>query len=623
MNRIGDYAVIGDCHSLGLVGRDGSIDWLCFPRFDSPSVFARTLDASRGGHFSIAPAGQSQVHRTYLPSTNVLATTFETDAGTLEVVDCMPVLPYDESRPAWVGARHSVLRRVRCTSGRAVARVDLAPRFEYAAVVPRFRQSTPTTAEVVGGTTALWVRSTHPLRCDDDALVATWELTAGDEAWIEAAWSSAHDPLPEPTGEPVEEVLASRLRETIGFWERWLEGCRYEGEHDRKVHRSALVLKALTYAPTGAVVAAGTTGLPEWLGGSRNWDYRFTWIRDATLTLTSLLVLGYRAEADAFKLWLERTGAGRPDDLQIMYGIGGERMLPEIELDHLDGHRGSRPVRIGNAAVNQIQLDSYGQILDAAYLYAKAGGDLDASNWQYLQGLADAVVVAWQQPDSGIWEMRDRPRHFVHSKLNCWLALDRAVRIAEAAGLPADLDTWRRERDLIADYLLTDASPHGWFRQASDVDVADASTLLVPALGFLPTTDDRVLRTIEVVERDLAHDGLVHRYRSPDGLEGDEGAFLLCSFWLLDCLIHAGRLDDADTLLGRLLELSNDVGVYAEMVHPSTGEQLGNTPQAFTHMALITSCAHLSAARQGLLDQPPAAKAYAEMAIDRLAAVRR
>ena len=623
MNRIGDYGMIGDCHSLALVGRDGSIDWLCFPRFDSPSVFARTLDAD-AGHFRVAPAGDWQaVRRTYLPSTNVLATTFECAGGVLEVTDCMPVRPFDPDRPTTVANHASVLRRIRCRTGRVRVEVELRPRFEYGTVLPRFTASSSQTASVVGGPDALWVRASRALSVDGEHIAASWELNVGETAWIEVAWTPAVGLCPHTGIGNHAADMEGRLADTMSFWEDWLARCTYVGDHERHVHRSALVLKALTYAPTGAVVAAGTTSLPEWIGGGRNWDYRFTWIRDATLTLASLALLGYLGEAAAFKGWLERTGAGRPEDLQIMYRVTGQRMLPEIELDHFRGHRDSTPVRIGNGAAGQVQLDSLGQLLEAGYLFGRAGGELTVDNAGFLSRVADLTVRAWQRPDQGIWEIRDEPRHFVHSKLNCWMALDRAVRLAEDGRLGGDVATWRDERQALASWLHTEGAPDGWYVQAAGYPLADAAALLVPALGFLPPADPRVLATIDVVQRDLSDGVHVHRYRSPDGLPGDEGAFLLCSFWLLDSLIHSGRLDEAEVLLERLFKLSNDVGLYAEMVDPATGEPLGNTPQAFTHMAVVTSCSAISAARRGQLPPPDTAYSFIEAALDlRMSAFR-
>jgi GH15 family glucan-1,4-alpha-glucosidase len=614
VNRIGDYALIGDCHSSALVGRDGSIDWACFPRFDSPSVFAKVLDAARGGSFSVTPRAVQSVSRAYVEGTNVLTTTFRCAGGTLEVTDCMPVAPLDPGQPARVRPCRSILRHLSCQDGPVDVDVVIAPRFEYGSFVPRFRSTSQTTAEIVGGADALWVTATRPVHIGSEQVEATWRLARGEQVWIDVAWTPSHDDRPPPAPN-----LRHRLTDTIAFWKAWSARCRYEGEHRDAVVRSALVLKALTYEPSGAVVAAPTTSLPEEVGGERNWDYRYTWIRDATLTLISLFVLGFTDEAASFKGWLERTGAGRPRDLQIMYGICGERSLPELELGHLAGHRDSGPVRIGNGAVKQLQLDCYGQLLEAAGLFDRAGGAITDENWTFLAGVVDIVCESWRSPDRGIWEIRDDPRHFVHSKLNCWVALDRGVRLATKHGLPAPLEAWTRERDALRDYLVDEAAGEGWFPQAVGSPQADASTLLVPALGLLPTTHPLVAKTIEVIERDLTADGLVHRYRAADGLAGGEGAFLLCSFWLLDCMTYAGRLDEADALLERLLGLANDVGLFAEEADTVTGEALGNFPQAFTHMALVTSCAHLSAARHGLLPSC-GAHDYAELALDRLLA---
>jgi GH15 family glucan-1,4-alpha-glucosidase len=610
MDEIADHAFLGDCHSCALVTRDASIDWACFPRFDAPSVFARVLDADCGGSFDAVLDGLEATSRAYVEDTNVLVTTLRAPDGDLEVTDCMPVRTGDHGSPV---PQHALLRRLVCTRGTVTVTVRCSPRPEYGAVIPRHRLTSLQTAEVVGGADAIHVTATRALEVDDASVHATWTLAAGETAWVEAAWTPSSSPR-QPADAPSQQTLARQLEETIAFWQGWLAGCRYDGDHESEVRRSALVLKALTYAPSGAVIAAATTSLPEQLGGERNWDYRYTWIRDGTLTLISLFVLGFDTEATAFKTWLERTGAGRPQDLQIMYGICGERTLPEIELDHLAGHRGSRPVRIGNGAVKQMQLDCYGQLLEAAWLYRLAGGEITEDNWHFLAGVADIVVDRWRLPDQGIWEIRDDPRHFVHSKLNCWVALDRAVKLAASADLPGDVDRWATERDLLRAYLLEEGAEHGWFPQAVGNHTADASALLVPALGFLPSTSPQVLQTVDVVRRDLSDpSGLVHRYLAPDGLAGGEGAFLLCSFWLLDVLIHAGRLDEADSLLTTLLSHANDVGLYAEEIDPRSGIALGNMPQAFTHMALVTSCASLSAARRGLLPPGDEVSDYAEV----------
>ena len=616
---IADYALIGDCHTNALVGTNGSVDWLCFPRPDSPSVFTHLLDDQHGGNFAVR-VDDAEVTRAYLDDTNVLCSTWRTGSDELVVTDCMPIRLDDAGRPVPL---RGVLRKLECTSGRITAQVRVTPRFEYALVVPRLRTPTPHVADFVGGGSAIRVRATHPLQRRDahtlrrgDVLAASWELEEGETAWLLATWTPAHlapTDVPDPEPSEWQELLDG----TINFWHGWITECDYDGDRKEDVHRSALVLKALTYAPSGALLAAATTSLPEEIGGERNWDYRYTWIRDATLTLTSLFILGLRAEAVAFKEWLERTGAGRPQDLQIMYGVEGERMLPEVTLDHLGGHHDSRPVRMGNGAVKQLQLDSFGQLLESAYLFSKAGGDLTVDNWRYLSGLADICAQRWAEPDQGIWEIRAEPRHFTHSKVNCWLALKRAVELAEARGETPPA-SWSDSRDEVAERLLGDARRRGWFAQAWDADVPDAAALLVPAVGFVAASDPLVTETVRVVEAELAHDGLVHRYKAEDGLRGGEGAFLLCSFWLVDVLVHSGRVDEGRELLDRLRGLANDVGMFAEEVDPVTGRHLGNTPQAFTHMALVTSCAHLSAAERGQVPTDGEPHDFAELALDRL-----
>jgi GH15 family glucan-1,4-alpha-glucosidase len=616
---IGDHALIGDCHSAALVSREGSVDWVCFPRFDSPSTFCAILDEERGGSFDVSPEGVTGITRRYVDGTNVLQTTFVCEQGTLELTDCMPVSTSGNGRnPRDLRAHHAILRRLRCTEGEVDVRVSIAPRFDYGSFVPHFRLTSEESAEAVGGADALHITATRLLDEERERIKARWHLRSGEDVFIEAAWGPSHVLRP-ADDRPSASELASHLDDTIEYWKAWSDRCVIDVADEASVRRSALALKALTYAPTGAVIAAPTTSLPEEIGGERNWDYRYTWIRDGTLTLISLFSLGIREEAEAFKFWMERTSAGRCEDLQIMYGITGERRLPELELTHLSGHRDSRPVRIGNGAATQRQLDCYGQLVQSAYLFGKAGGRITPDNWNFLAEIADTVSRVWRDPDQGIWEIRDEPRHFVHSKLNCWVALDRAVKLAQSRKLPSDTATWASARDELHDYLLSDAKARGWFSQAVGADAADASALLVPAMGFLPTTDPLVQGTIDQVRSQLGHRSLVHRYVADDGLSGGEGAFLLCSYWLLDCLTFSGRIPEAEQVLSDLEGYNNDVGLWAEEVDERTGEALGNFPQAFTHMAHITSCLHLEAARRGEIDFD-AAHDYAEHAVDRLLA---
>ena len=618
MNRIGGLALIGDCHSAALVGRDGTIEWACFPRFDSPSVFGRTLDDD-AGHFAITMAGARFGRRSYISATNVLATTLNGDDGSIEITDCMPVAAFDPTRPGAVSADGAIIRRVRCVSGEVEVDVDVSCRFAYGAVLPEATREHDALV-LRGADEAIWVTASQPLSFDDGAARSTFRLSAGDDAWVSATWAPASAPRPESVSS-APPVFAARLATTVAFWRNWLQRCGYHGDYADAVHRSALALKALTYAPTGAVVAAATTSLPEELGGERNWDYRYTWIRDATVTLISLAVLGYTEEATAFKGWLERTVTGRPQDLQIMYGIGGERSLPERTLDHLTGHRGAAPVRIGNGAAGQLQNDSYGQILEAGWLYTRSGGSLTTLNKRFLAGVTDVAADRWRLPDHGIWEIRAEPRQFVHSTLHCWVAFDRAIQMAESGELRGDVGRWRAERDASAAHLRALATETGgWFPQAPGSRDADAAALLIPAMGFLATADPLVERTVDEVRRRLDEHGLLLRYRADDGVSGGEGVFLLCSFWLVDVLAHRGKLTEAEALLERLLGLSNDVGLFAEEADALTGEALGNFPQAFTHMALVTSAAHVTAAREGRLPSPDVAHDFAASAQSRLLA---
>ena len=614
MNRIQDYALIGDCHSSALVGKDGSIDWCCFPRFDSPSLLGRVLDEKKGGFFQICPASNYRVERKYKKDTNILETTFLCESGIVVLEDCMPVEPLDSTRPSRVQSYGSILRKATCIEGKVELKVILQPAFEYGSFVPRFRSTSDRTVEIAGGADALWVTSSHPLNANHENVSATATLEENETLIIDMEWSSSIEER-KPEHHPSLADLEGRLADTQAFWKKWISGCRYSGPYEEPIKRSALALKAMIYSPSGAVVAAPTTSLPEQIGGERNWDYRYTWIRDSTLTLISMMILGFKAEADAFRHWLRRTSAGRPQDLQIMYGIDGRRSLPEQELSHLAGHRSSRTVRIGNGAVKQLQLDAYGSLLQAVHLYARLGGEVSPTNWIYLRGLAEIVTERWELPDQGIWEIRDRPRHFIHSKLLCWVALDRALKIAESHGFEGPLDKWKQHRDAIRNYLMDDAQKKGWFSQHTESEEADASSLLVPAMGFLPPTDPLVLGTIQQVRDNLENKGLVYRYRGSDGLRGEEGGFLLCSFWLLDALIHARKLKESRALLERLIQLENDCGLYAEEAIPDTGEALGNFPQAFTHMALVTSCTHWTAALEDRLPNGKEAYDFAEFAM--------
>jgi len=550
--------------------------------------------------------------RSYVEGTNVLRTTFYCKGGTLVLTDLMPVVA-SGPHPRDLRSLHSILRCFECTDGGVDVRITVEPRFEYGRFVPHFRLTSEETAEVVGGADALRINATRLLDESSERISARWHLRAGETEWLSVSWA------PSSTlehGGPLRDEFEKQLDDTTRFWQEWVTRCALP-----QVQRSALVLKALTYAPTGAVVAAPTTSLPEAIGGERNWDYRYTWIRDATLTLISLFALGFREEAEAFKFFMERTSAGRPEDVQIMYGIGGERFLPELMLDHLSGHMGSAPVRIGNGAAKQRQLDVYGQIIESGYLFAKAGGRITPDNWNFLAGLADIVASSWRDPDQGIWEIRDEPRHFVHSKVHCWAALDRAVSIATTRKIPAPTDRWSKERDEVRAYLMDDAERRGWFAQAVGSDAPDASVLLVPALGFLPASHPLITKTIDVVRAELGDGALLLRYHEPDGLEGAEGSFLLCSFWLADALAFAGRTGEAQAVLDELDGYRNDVGLWAEQTDPATGEARGNFPQAFTHMAHITSTLYMEAAKAGEIDHAQAYD-FAELAIDRVARAR-
>ena len=596
---IADYGLLSDCHSAALVARDGSVDWCSMHRFDDAPVFARILDRERGGFFQVSPRDVTSSHRRYLPETNVLETTFETPTGRLTVTDAMAVAPTsDAASGTHVDPYHQLLRRVRCTDGAVDVEVTFEPRFEYGLTVPRVDVLAEDLATVVGGPAALVLQSEVPLSpAGDCAARGQDRLEAGDERWLALTYEEAHRLL---VTRHSREELEERLAATVAFWQQWADRCTYDGPAKELVVRSALVLKGLQNAPTGAIAAAPTTSLPEGIGGVRNWDYRYTWIRDAVLTLLALFDLHYDDEAHAFMQWLQRTTAGRSQDLQIMYGLGGERLLPEVELHQLDGYRGSKPVRIGNEAAEQFQLDVYGELLDTAWVYHRRGGSVDEQFWELLRGTVDLVAQRWDEPDQGIWEVRGEPRQFVSSQVMAWVALDRGIRLAERTAFPADVDRWREVRDDIrrrVDHDGTDES--GAFTRAYGDPTMDAANLLIPLVGFVPAGDPRLAATVRRIEEELGVDGLLYRYLGDDGLPGEEGAWFICSFWLVDALVIIGEVDRAQQLFDRLTGHANDLGLLAEQVDPHTGELLGNFPQGFSHIGLIRAATRLAGAVGG------------------------
>ena len=595
---ISDYGLISEMHSCALVSKEGSIDWCCFPRFDSAAIFSRILDWHNGGYFQITPRGVRSVNRRYLPGTNVLETTFETDTGVAKLTDFMPVHPHSlPEEPLEVGAGHQVMRILECVSGSVRFTVDCRPRFDYGTIVPHVVLNSPHSGFAHGGADAVSVYCSAPLREADNGFHSEGLLRRGDKLYAAVTYRShfSHSSEALDEGEP-----QRALDETVRFWREWSDRCTYQGEHRDDVLRSALTLKALTYAPSGGLVAAATTSMPEAIGGPRNWDYRFTWIRDATFALYSLYIIGYTDAARAFKEWLEWSTAGRADDLQIMYGLGGERRLTEIELPQLEGYRQSRPVRIGNAAYSQFQLDVYGEVLDSAHLYRKFVGEMDPEYWQYLRQVVDFVIEHWREPDDGIWEVRSEPQQFVFSKVWCWVALDRAIKIARALGLPGDIERWRRVRAEIKEDVLANGydAQRGVFVQSYGSKVLDAANLMLPLVGFIRADDPRMRSTIQAIERELmSPQGHVYRYKGlDDGLGGDEGTFTICTFWLADDLLALGEIGRARVLIDRLRGCGNDLGLLSEEIHGETGEMLGNFPQAFSHMALINTAVQLQKA---------------------------
>ena len=595
---ISDYGLISDMHSAALVSKNGSIDWCCLPRFDSAAVFCRILDWRKGGYFQVAPLGVRSVSRRYLPGTNVLETLFETDTGIAKLTDFMPVHSHSgPSKPFEIGSRQQLMRILECVSGSVRFMVECYPRFDYGTIIPHANLDGPHKGVAHGGADALSVYCSAPMREADNGFQSEGLLRTGEKLRVAVAYQSRFSHSVEAVDE---RDIEQKLNETVRFWLEWSAICTYHGEYQDDVLRSALAIKALTYAPSGALVAAATTSLPEATGGSRNWDYRFTWIRDATFALYSLSILGYRAEAQAFKEWLEWSTVGRARDLQVMYGLGGERRLTEVEIPELEGYRRSRPVRIGNGAYSQFQLDVYGEVMDSAHLYRKFAGEMDPEYWEYLRRVVRFVIDHWREPDNGIWETRSGRQHFVFSKVWCWVALDRAIKAARDLNLPGDVELWRRVRAEIKEEVLTRGydAQREVFVQAYGSTQLDAANLMLPLVGFIRADDPRMRSTIKAIENELTSpQGYVYRYKDyDDSLGGEEGTFTICTFWLADNLIALGEVDRARVLFERLLGCANDLGLLSEELDAVTGEMLGNFPQAFSHMALVNTVVQLQKA---------------------------
>lgn len=593
--KLEDYGLIGNLETCALVGCDGSIDWCCFPHLESASVFAAILDTDKGGRFQIQPLEPFESQQSYRDTTNLLETTFRTSAGTIRLTDFMPA-----SNDSAYERRRIIFRRLQSLGGSVRIRVDFDPRFDYGRGLPSWE-------EAAGGVVARWhdqtlfLQGSVPWQFDRGYAHAAFTLADGQVSWFVLRYGGSEG--------VTEQACEETLQQTERFWLGWAHRCDrspcvLDGPWHALTTRAGLVLKLLTHPESGAIAAAPTTSLPEAIGGVRNWDYRYAWIRDASFTVQALHNLGHAREARAYFRWLRglwRSCSGRktPAELQIMYGLHGETKLDEYELVHLSGYRNSAPVRIGNGAARQKQLDIYGELVNVLFETTRYGEEISVEDWEFIRRIADHVCQIWDTPDAGIWEVRGRPQHFTYSKLMCWVALDRCIRIAEGRGFQAPLGRWRRQRAAIRTAILERGFHRGLnsFVQALDSDALDATSLLIPAMGFLPADDPRVQGTIQATLDRLTVNGLVYRYNGDDGLPGGEGTFLLCTFWLVDALALCGRREEAENIYLGAVKYASPLGLFAEEVDPATGGQLGNFPQAFSHLGLINSALYLNRQR--------------------------
>lgn len=584
---IGDYALIGDCHSAALVSRSGSIDWCCLPRFDSDSCFGRLLDWNKGGYFAITPAGPFRARREYRGDSLILVTTFTTATGTARVVDFFSMRMGGRLRP-----RRELVRVIHGLRGRVIFDVAVVPRVDFGEVKPWIYKSGAGAHCAVGSNTGLRLFGDIPLQlAGDHDLRARVEVRRGDRYHVGLTFFRPDETQTLRSAARDLSVLKAHYIETRQWWRQWTSKIRYRDGRGVGIMRSAIVLKALSYAPTGAIVAAVTTSLPESVGGERNWDYRFCWVRDSIFTVRALGTLGLESEADGVRRFIQRSAAGNADELQVLYAVDGKRRLPEITLDGLEGWRGSRPVRIGNAAERQFQLDLYGLVVELSWRWSERGVPPEKDYWDFLLAIIDAAIDKSRLPDRGIWEIRSAPRHFVHSKVMCWAAVDGGIALADKYSLPAPLDRWRQERDDLRRNIETRGMDHsrGIFVESYDSDQVDAALLLLPGVDFVGFRDERMVRTTDVIRQELTRDGLILRYNSEDGLHGREGVFLACTFWLAECLARQGRRREALQAFKHASAAANDLGLFAEQYAPLGKEMLGNFPQGLTHLAHISA----------------------------------
>lgn len=596
--RIENYGYVADCHSSALVSGGGSIDWCCMPRIDSASCFGRLLDWDKGGYCQIVPEGTFITSRRYLRDTLVLETTFVTKTGETRLVDFFPMRKGGKHDP-----HQQIIRVAECMQGKVKLMVDVVPRFDYGTVKPWIRSYRDRHHIALGGKSGLLISGDIRLAMKHrHHLTGSCYLEAGQKARLSIMYR-----LPEELDDgiidvPGSEELDRRLDETIRWWHTWSSQGKADGPYVEMVKRSAIVLKGLSNAPTGAIAAAPTTSLPEFPHGSRNWDYRYTWIRDASFTVRSLAEIGYVREAEGFRRFVERSTAGSADELQILFGVGGERRLKEYVVGELKGYRGARPVRVGNAAETQTQLDVYGELLELSWNWYKMGHTPDDDYWEFLVELINASAEKWDKPDQGIWEMRGEARHYVQSKAMCWVALDRGIRLAESLDRDGPVDMWKRTQREVREAIEERGydKERGVFIQAFGYPTMDSSLLLLPIFGFVDFKDERMIRTTDAIMQDLGEDGLLYRYpQSDDGMEEGEGVFLACSFWLAECLARQERRDEAEAVLKRTLSTGNDLGLFSEEYFVGTGEILGNFPQGLTHLSLIAAVVALNALAEG------------------------